>query len=126
MFARLQFVAALLSEALPMEAPTGGRLLWRDGNGLVRARAVDRPLVVGRAPDCAVVLDSDRVSRRHCEVAPRADGCTLRDLGSSNGTRVNGVELGTGLRPLRDGDVLETGGVWIAYAFGDADRREAG
>jgi len=126
MFARLQFVAALLREAPPTEAHAGGRLLWRDGQGLVRVLAVDRPLVVGRAPDCGLVLASDRVSRRHCEVAPGGDGCTLRDLGSSNGTRVNGVELGAGPRPLRDGDVLEAGGVWIAYAIVDTDRREAG
>jgi pSer/pThr/pTyr-binding forkhead associated (FHA) protein len=88
--------------------------------------AVDRPLVVGRATDCAVVLDSNRASRRHCEVAPDGEGCALRDLGSSNGTRVNGVEVGAGPRPLHDGDVLEAGGVGIVFAIGDTDRQEAG
>jgi pSer/pThr/pTyr-binding forkhead associated (FHA) protein len=126
MFARLQFVAALLREDPSAGASAGGRLLWRDGQGRVRVLAVDRPLVVGRATDCAVVLDSNRVSRRHCEVAPDGEGCVLRDLGSSNGTRVNGVALGAGPRLLRDGDVLEAGGVGIVYAIGDTERREAG
>src|SRR4051812_15628983 len=50
-------------------------------------------LVLGRGPDCTVVLADVTVSRRHAELVLR-DGCwILRDLGSSNGTWVNGRQV---------------------------------
>jgi hypothetical protein len=62
---------------------------------------------VGRGPDCDVVLSDDSVSRRHAEIAVRGRVCAVRDLGSCNGTYVNG-------RPvvharLRRGDELQLG-----------------
>lgn len=49
--------------------------------------------VVGRGPECGVVVDDDRVSRRHAALAPGASGWTLTDLGSKNGTLVDGVPV---------------------------------
>ena len=67
--------------------------------------AIDRVLlVVGRHPHCDVRLDSPRVSRRHCCLAIDRDGVLVRDLGSTNGIRINGVSVEVGL--LRPGDVL--------------------
>ena len=115
--ARLQFLAALLREA-----PTGDagerRLLWRNDDGVVCALSVDGPVRIGRGSECDVVLSADRASRRHCEVLLEGEDATLRDLKSTNGTRVNGIDLGKDVRVLRDGDVLEAGGVWIAYTTG--------
>jgi pSer/pThr/pTyr-binding forkhead associated (FHA) protein len=64
-------------------------------------------LLVGRDPRCDARIDSSRVSRVHCYLAPHRDGVTVRDLGSTNGIRINGVRVGTGL--LRDGDLLSVG-----------------
>jgi predicted component of type VI protein secretion system len=62
------------------------------------------PLVVGRHPHCDVRLRSIRVSRRHCCLTEVDGEVAVRDLGSSNGTLINGrgVEAGR----LRPGDVL--------------------
>ena len=46
---------------------------------------------IGRLPECDITLDDPNVSRRHAEIRPRGDGFVLVDLGSTNGTRVNGV-----------------------------------
>jgi pSer/pThr/pTyr-binding forkhead associated (FHA) protein len=60
--------------------------------------------VVGRHPGCDARLDSSRVSRRHCCLALDGGECLVRDLGSTNGTRINGQLIKDGL--LRPGDVL--------------------
>ncbi len=62
---------------------------------------LDRAMVVvGRHPSCDTRLDSLRVSRQHCCMSQDKGEVTVRDLGSTNGIRINGqrVERG-GLRP---------------------------
>lgn len=61
------------------------------------------PIRIGRAPECELVLRDTKVSRRHARLAPRDGVLVLTDLGSTNGTRVNGhrvteVVLGAGDR----------------------------
>ncbi|HWQ15778.1 MAG TPA: clostripain-related cysteine peptidase [Roseiflexaceae bacterium] len=68
----------------------------------------DAPAILGRNPDCTVVLASARASRRHAEIRPDAAGYLLIDLGSANGTFVNGQRLAAPYR-LRHGDVLQIG-----------------
>jgi hypothetical protein len=51
---------------------------------------VPRALVIGRNPDCDLVVEDPTVSRRHAELRREAGHWILSDLGSSNGTRVNG------------------------------------
>ena len=52
---------------------------------------ISRPVIlIGRHPECDVRIDSPQVSRRHCCVAMAYDRLVIRDLGSSNGVRVNG------------------------------------
>jgi hypothetical protein len=62
---------------------------------------------IGRSSGCEIPLLDDTVSRRHAEIAVRAGICLVRDLGSCNGTRLNGRFV-TRAR-LRRGDVLELG-----------------
>lgn len=65
-------------------------------------------MLIGRLPECAVVLDDDSVSRRHAEL--RTDdigGLTVEDLGSTNGTFINGRRVETS--ELVDGDHLRIG-----------------
>jgi pSer/pThr/pTyr-binding forkhead associated (FHA) protein len=63
---------------------------------------------VGRVPEMDIVIDNVSVSRRQAEIQQAADGWIVRDIGSSNGTFVNGERL-TGDRPLRAGDEIAIG-----------------
>jgi hypothetical protein len=64
---------------------------------------------LGRAPDCDVVLPSPHVSRYHAELIVDAGGPRLRDLGSTNGTTVDGQPASG--EPLRHGAQLSFGGI---------------
>ncbi len=50
-------------------------------------------VVIGRAPDCDVVIQDLKASRRHCQLTRKTDGFLLEDLGSRNGTLVNGAKI---------------------------------
>jgi predicted component of type VI protein secretion system len=63
---------------------------------------------VGRAPDCQLRPDTDQISRHHCVISQFDDAALIRDLGSKNGTFVNGERI-TRERELNDGDLLEIG-----------------
>jgi pSer/pThr/pTyr-binding forkhead associated (FHA) protein len=64
---------------------------------------------VGRDHDCAVNLDGDEfASARHARIDPRPDGVWVEDLGSTNGTFVNGARIAS-QRLLQPGDVLRVG-----------------
>lgn len=66
--------------------------------------------VLGRSPQCEVVLDDKRVSLRHAVVQREPQGFLVADLESRNGTAVNGQPLGRGGRGwVRPGDVLGLG-----------------
>jgi pSer/pThr/pTyr-binding forkhead associated (FHA) protein len=64
--------------------------------------------VFGRGPECHVRPNSDWISRQHCLLRVTADEVHIRDLGSTNGTLVNGVRV-VGERKLETGDRLELG-----------------
>jgi hypothetical protein len=68
---------------------------------------------IGRLPECDVTLVDPNVSRRHAEIHPRGDGFVLVDLGSTNGSTVNGVPVSE--RELRDGDELGFGNIRLAF-----------
>jgi hypothetical protein len=67
------------------------------------------PNLVGRAADCAVRLVCPSVSGQHCEVLVSEFEVRVRDLGSSNGTAVDGVPVTAGEVVLRDGQILALG-----------------
>ena len=69
------------------------------------------PIGIGRHPQSELQLDGDRdldVSARHAEIISREGHFELRDVGSTNGTFVNGVRVASP-RELRDGDVITLG-----------------
>jgi hypothetical protein len=72
---------------------------------------LERSLRIGRSSSCDLVLADDAVSRRHAEIALRGGLCAIRDLGSSNGTYVNGRPV-TRAR-LRRGDELQLGETFL-------------
>jgi hypothetical protein len=64
--------------------------------------------VIGRSRDCDVVLSDQNVSRHHAEVRPSGGKWTVRDMGSTNGVKVNGRRI-QGAQSLRRGDTIELG-----------------
>lgn len=78
-------------------------------------------IVIGSDPGCAINCLDTLVSREHAALALKVDGsCWVRDLGSRNGTNVNGTALAKGKeRMLRDGDILSV--AYIEFRFTDKD-----
>jgi predicted component of type VI protein secretion system len=69
---------------------------------------LDKPiLLLGRHPECDIQIDSRKVSRRHCCIAQVHDYLVVRDLGSTNGIRINGVRVMEGR--IKGGDELTIG-----------------
>lgn len=79
-----------------------------------------RAHLLGRSPDCAVVVDDGRVSRRHARLSVEGDQVMIEDLGGPNGTVVNGVRIAR--QPLSAGDLLSLGQARIRVAEVDLDR----
>jgi hypothetical protein len=71
----------------------------------------DAPLVIGRLPELEIPLDDSNVSRRHAEVVRRGSELVLRDLGSTNGTKLNGAPIS--VTTLKDGDQILVGATRI-------------
>ena len=70
---------------------------------------------LGRHDDCVIRIKSSQVSRRHCEIHEADGQLTVRDLGSSNGTFVNGKRV-LGQQLLKVGDELTVGSVTLRVA----------
>jgi predicted component of type VI protein secretion system len=69
---------------------------------------LDKPiLLLGRHPECDIQIDSRKISRRHCCIAQVSDYLFVRDLGSTNGIRINGLRINEGR--LAAGDELTIG-----------------
>ncbi len=79
-------------------------LVLPDGRALSISAA---PLVIGRLPECAVVLDDTNISRRHAQVAMDDGAVVVSDLGSTNGTFVNGRRVTRAT--VRPGDEITVG-----------------
>jgi len=78
------------------------------------------PVTLGRAADCDIVLLERQISRYHARIECDADGYVLRDLGSKNGTFVNGERVRGQLYRLHDGDELSLATtVQIGFIAGD-------
>ena len=61
-------------------------------------------VTIGRQADCDISVPSEEISRRHAQVRPTPDGLLVEDLGSANGTFINGKRVQTGL--MRPGEEL--------------------
>ena len=84
--------------------------------------ALDKPIVlIGRHQECDIQIPSRKISRRHCCVAQVHDYLVVRDLGSTNGVRVNGSRaIEASLQP---GDELTIGN--LSYRVEWSDQRVA-
>jgi pSer/pThr/pTyr-binding forkhead associated (FHA) protein len=72
-------------------------------------------VTIGRATQNVVAIDGDEfASARHARIEPRRDGVWVQDLGSTNGTFVNGVRIDRA-RKLVNGDVVRAGETELRY-----------
>jgi hypothetical protein len=69
---------------------------------------------IGRLPECTIPLADSNVSRRHCEIRTVGRGFVVKDLGSTNGTKVNGIRIESE-RILNDGDIVSVGSTHLRF-----------
>ena len=86
-------------------------------DGTERAVPVDKELLtIGRLSECDIVINDTGASRRHAQIRTVDGVSTLTDLGSTNGTKVNGREVQS--TALSDGDRITVGATQIDYRSG--------
>ncbi|MHB1486572.1 MAG: FhaA domain-containing protein [Acidimicrobiales bacterium] len=93
--------------------PDGGppaSLVMPDGS---RVRIGPGPMTIGRLPECEIPLNDPNISRRHAEIRREGPEVTLVDLGSTNGTKVNGTPA-RNVR-LNHGDRLTLGATTLVF-----------
>ena len=92
--------------------------------GMVRTREISIPkeeFLIGRGSDCDLRLNDEDISRHHCLIRVRGQEATLSDLGSSNGTFVNGKRVLSQVL-LRSADEIRVGGCRFLVDLGDTPK----
>jgi adenylate cyclase len=91
------------------------RLTYQDGDTPQSFTFASGDVVIGRSPECQIVLRDFGISRNHAKVVVGEDGAArIMDLKSKNGTQVNGVQVVEA--PLRDGDRILLGKFELTFA----------
>jgi hypothetical protein len=105
--------ASRLAEPLEERARSRARkaLLLLDGRRMVVG---SEGVAIGRSRSCDLVLDDPNVSRRHAEIRPRGGSWVLVDLGSTNGSRINGRSI-EGSEVVKPGDEIELGSTRLTF-----------
>jgi predicted component of type VI protein secretion system len=99
-------VSDRLAEPLREPDPRRGSAVLRVGGRTELLGAAGG--VVGRSRDCDITVEDPNVSRHHAEVRPSGGSWIVRDLGSTNGVKVNGRRI-QGPQSLKPGDSIELG-----------------
>lgn len=97
----------------PLHIEQTPSLLMISGSQIGRSfPIVHEEFMIGRATNCDLSIEDDLVSRHHCKITLRPDGAELIDLGSTNGTLVNGRKIEK-VTKLQEGDQIQVGAVTI-------------
>jgi hypothetical protein len=83
--------------------PSGDRIELGEGRNLI-----------GRLSDCRIMISDGNTSRHHAEIHRSGSGFVINDLGSTNGTFLNGERL-SGDRRINDGDIITVGSVSLRF-----------
>lgn len=104
-------------ESVDFQTPsTGAALVVASGHQAGTRYAITSELMtVGRHPDSDIFLDDITVSRRHVELSTSNTGYMIRDVGSLNGTYLNGERLEDSEVSLTNGDELQIGKFKLLY-----------
>jgi adenylate cyclase len=90
------------------------RLIYQDGDTPQSYTFATGEVVIGRSPECNVVLKDFGISRQHARIVVDEDGARIVDLKSKNGTQVNGVPVVEA--PLKDGDRILLGKFQLTFS----------
>jgi len=89
--------------------------------GRHRFAMVGEEIIIGRAPSCDIAINHKSISRRHVRIAILGDGkFTCEDLGSQNGTRINGRRT-VGPTPFQVGEIVQMSDFSIEVGYLEAD-----
>lgn len=102
------------SEPTRLAAPGRTRVARLTGPLGLRVELLAAPILIGRTSECDVMVPDEEASRRHAQIARTLGGHELTDLGSTNGTQVNGQTI-TGPTTLRNGDRIAVGNFVLRY-----------
>jgi len=96
------------------------KLILRIPDGAETELSIDdrESVTIGRSPECDMPITDGQASRRHASVVRKGDGFEVSDLGSTNGTLLNDVQVKTKL--LGHGDIIKIGATEIVYHDPDA------
>nr|MBA3531913.1 FHA domain-containing protein [Ardenticatenales bacterium] len=89
--------------------PTTLWVTFGEGSSSAPVRLGGTPLVIGRMPECEIVLGDRLASRRHARIERRGDSAYVQDLSSANGTYLNDTRLEAEPQVLQVGDVVRIG-----------------
>ena len=104
--------AAPIAPVIPLHGDAPPAVLTVPGGQRVELH--EGHYVVGRHLECDIVISDSNVSRRHAEFVCAGRDVIVRDLGSTNGTKVNGVVI-TGDQLLQHGDVIGFGTAQVSF-----------
>ncbi|MDP6821720.1 MAG: FHA domain-containing protein [Dehalococcoidia bacterium] len=105
-----------------MAVPPEAILIVRSGvQGVERVALTGPRHVIGRRAPADIVLDNEYVSGNHAEIVFDGESFTIRDLGSKNGTFVDGKPVGDGPVALRSGGRIDLGRAAVVLTFQTAD-----
>jgi hypothetical protein len=103
--------APVPAAAAPVQHSAPATIVLPSGQRLaVTAHAI----TIGRLPECTIVLNDPNTSRRHAEIRRGLQGTTVVDLGSTNGTKVNGQRI-TSEHTLAAGDIITVGNTHLRF-----------
>ncbi len=92
-------------------------LIYPTGDLLGKRFTLEREaLLIGRTTECDIVVELDSVSRRHARIQREGHNIVVHDLGSTNGTYVNQIQIKT--RVLCDGDQIKIGNAIFKFLSG--------
>ncbi len=87
------------------------------GDGLGKRYPIKDEVTIGRSEASTIAVDVPNVSRKHARIFLDQGRCWVEDLGSTNGTHVNDVEIGSP-QCLANGDLVTTGGLVFKFIVG--------
>ncbi len=87
-----------------------GSLVLPNGDRFVLGETI---VTIGRIPESVITLEDPNVSRNHAEIRPQGGTFVLADVGSTNGTKINGVKISE--RVLQDGDEMTFGATTFRF-----------